>query len=98
VDNGAAVHDDRARGAPQALIEVVAREDDGLSRCHRCVEKFVERLGGIGIETGVGFVQENQRRIMQQRARTTNALLQAAVKRTDWISGTLSQANAVQDA
>src|SRR5207244_1404873 len=98
VDDCAAVDDDGARRASQTLIYIVSCEDHGFPRSDRTVEKLVQRFGCMRIEPRVRLIQQNQRRVVQECAGNTDALLQAPRESAHGISRALSKSDAVQYA
>ncbi len=84
---GKLLFDDLAVGdlhrARRALCQIVImrHHQDRLAAFHQALEKFKDRVGGLGIEVAGRLIREQNRRIICQRARDRDALLLSAGNR-----------------
>ena len=77
------VFDDLARFQHHHPVEIAQRGEamrdrDHGAPAHQAAERLADRLLGFAVERGGGLVEQQDRRILQERARNGNALALAA--------------------
>ena len=66
-----------AVGQPFGLVEIVRRDQDGASRLTPLLEQLPDASGDFRIEAGCRFVEQEHRRIVQQRPHQRDLLSHA---------------------
>ena len=69
------VHDDDAVGALDGGEAM--RDDDGRAALHQLLQRFANPQFGFGVDAGSGFVQNQEARVVRQRAGEVDELLLA---------------------
>ena len=70
-------HDGRPVAAGEALLEIVGGHDHRAGAVSQPFQHFGEHPGGMLVESGVGLVEQQQFRIVQQSPRHRETLLHA---------------------
>ena len=65
------------------MLEIVSRQDHGLAPRDRGIEQAIEHFHGVRVEARVRLVEQENARLVHERARDRYALLQPATQGTD---------------